>query len=807
MDYESAHRNIEELENFYRTQGVTNRNEATTRLQLVDRLLFECLGWDKADCIPEESQDKEYTDYTLHAPHRALIVEAKKEGIYFELPLGMAKPIYDISFFQKSHPTVHAAIEQAIGYCLKRGTTLGCVSNGYQLVAFLGSRTDGIAPLEGKALVFDSLEAMRDRSLQLWQNLSKPGTQALQLAVTLREGSASSPPAKLSSRLSATAYPGYKNRNDLQNELLILGDIIIEDLVKNFDQVEFLKECYCGSGALSQYALLNKKILENRYSTLFEQTAGAPTLSPLVTKSGVNQQALAESLTNRPILLLGDVGVGKTIFIKHLINIDVAELIANALVFYVDFGVNPTLGSELHPYMTSEMECQMYEKHGFDMLDSGFIRGVYQGDLARFKRGLHSHLLETDPNEFRRKEVEYLLEKTSDKDSHLKASLVHLSKSRHKQNIIILDNIDQRPHEFQQAVFLMGQSLAETWSATVYISIRPETFYKSKISGTMSAYHSRAFTIAPPRLEEVIHRRFEYAIRLLKSGRVPGVQSISANLQTIVRYLEVMLRSFKKDDSLVEFIDNLSGGNVRLALDLIRTFIGSGHVDATKIVYTKGYKVPLHEFLGAVMLGANRRYHPATSELINVFDISSFDGREHFLTLILLAQIDRWGQAQASDGYTPHLTLVEFAQNCGFQVSQTKYALDRLLKRKLIETNTKVSDESASYSLSYRITSVGAFYHMRLISMFAYVDPLVIDTPIIDPEVRSKMADVDALDQRLERAKIFYNYLAVQWKQVARPEVAFDFADAHGKLLNNISNIQERFAEPNKYRSSGSNAA
>ena len=35
----------------YSDLGIEHRNEATTRLQLIDELLFDCLGWDKVDCV------------------------------------------------------------------------------------------------------------------------------------------------------------------------------------------------------------------------------------------------------------------------------------------------------------------------------------------------------------------------------------------------------------------------------------------------------------------------------------------------------------------------------------------------------------------------------------------------------------------------------------------------------------------------------------------------------------------------------------------------------------------------------------
>lgn len=788
MDYEAAQQNIQELNRFYEKDGLHKlRNEATTRLHLIDSLLFECLAWSKEDCVAEEAHAGEYTDYSLYAPHRLLIVEAKKEGLHFELPAGMAKSVYQIAFFKNSHKEVYAAIEQAIDYCLLRGTLFGCVCNGHQLVAFLGSRTDGVPPLEGKAVVFDSLESMQNRFLELWQSLSKPGIQSHYLASMLQQRSTLSPPDKLSAKIAG--YPGYKNRNDIQNDLQILGGLVIEDLIKSYNKVEFLKECYAESGAMSQYAAVNRRILETRYSALFQQTAETPTLVPMVTKDGVNPQALSQSLSRRPILLLGDVGVGKTIFIQHLINITVADLLADAMVFYVDFGVNPTLSNELRPYLLKELSRQLLEDYQIDIEEGKFVRGVYYGDIQRFKRSTFSYLMESSPSEFKAREAEMLISKIRDQESHLKASFEHLSSARKKQIIVILDNIDQRPYDFQQNVFLIGQSIAETWTGTVYVSIRPETFYKSKTSGTLSAYHAKAFTISPPRIDRVIQKRLAYAIRVLNSGQVPGLEGIGANLVTISIYLNTLNRSFAKNEELIEFVDNISGGNVRLALDLIKTFVGSGHVNTTKITQIRGYIVPLHEFMRAVVHGDQEYYDPSKSELINLFDISSADGKEHFLALLLLAQLDRWGQASSNSGYASRAQLLEFGQNLGFQLAQLNHAIQRLIDKKLIESNTKTTDEAVTALLYYRITSVGAFYFRRLVGIFAYVDPVVVDTPILDPIIRAQIRDVYAVEERLDRAKVFYDYLAAQWSTFSRPDLPFDFNDAYKSLMTDMTRV------------------
>jgi hypothetical protein len=130
----------------------TSRNEATTRLQLIDALFFDCLGWSKDDVVLEESYGGEYADYSFNFPRRLLIVEAKKEGSYFELPIGLDKIEYSLPGLLRSTSALKAAIEQVIGYCQKRGVPFAAVCNGRQLVAFIASRSDGVPPLDGRAV-------------------------------------------------------------------------------------------------------------------------------------------------------------------------------------------------------------------------------------------------------------------------------------------------------------------------------------------------------------------------------------------------------------------------------------------------------------------------------------------------------------------------------------------------------------------------------------------------------------------------------------------------------------------------------
>jgi len=173
--YETCRANLELLA-AYHVDAERDRNEATTRLQLIDRLFFECLGWSReTDVELEQSQDGEYADYTFSAPRRIMIVEAKREGKYFEVPAGDNRLIVKLATICRDNADLKAAVEQAMGYCQRRGVPIGVVANGHQLMAFLAVRTDGIAPMEGQVLVFPSFQFMSTHFLRLWQGLSRPG--------------------------------------------------------------------------------------------------------------------------------------------------------------------------------------------------------------------------------------------------------------------------------------------------------------------------------------------------------------------------------------------------------------------------------------------------------------------------------------------------------------------------------------------------------------------------------------------------------------------------------------------------------
>ena len=279
-----------------------DRNEAQTRFDLIDTVLFECLDWSKDETKVERSSDGKYTDYEL-GRKRLAVVEAKKEGLSFKIPSGAIKnnKIKLSTLFSLEKSNIKEAVIQAKDYCSERGIQYGIVTNGHQYICFLASRTDGIPIKEGIAVVFISLRDMLENFELAWESMSKHGLENSNTNQLFKKVNIALP-KKLSSKL--IDYPKFRYKNELQSNLAMLSELFIQD-VANENEIEkkFYEECYCESGALSKYSLISKSILKARYSNLFPNNESSPTLQAIKDKKGLNITStdISSALSKRPI--------------------------------------------------------------------------------------------------------------------------------------------------------------------------------------------------------------------------------------------------------------------------------------------------------------------------------------------------------------------------------------------------------------------------------------------------------------------------------------------------------------------------
>jgi hypothetical protein len=776
-----------------------DRNEATTRLALIDRLLFDCLGWGRDEADLEDHERGQYADYVLSRERRRLVVEAKREGATFELPEGLDQVVNVEALFALGGETA-AALEQVERYAHDRGIPYAAICNGHQLVAFIANRQDGIDVRRGRALVFPSPASMLAGFGQLWAGLNRGACAAMSLSRILGARVQTRPP-KLAEQVQN--YPGSARADERQFMLATLNVLFLPDYVRD-DQNEdtFLLECYCPPGAFSRLAMLNRSVLRTRYSLALGEELKVG-LDEAATKDGLNpalrDQVAASSAGKEPLVLLGDVGVGKTMFLRRLLRVDAKEIAEDGIILYTDLGRDAVL-SEIKTFVAASFKKQLLERYATDIDAADFLRGTYQAEVARFGRGIHGELAKSDPDEFRRRQIDYLASLSKNVEEHMRRSLEHLVKLRRQQVVIVLDNIDQRRRTDQEQVFLLAESFAKSWPCTVFVTLRPESFNASRVSGALTGYQPRAFTVLPPRVENVVAKRLEFGAKHYEEhGRLPEWLGWTADSDDLRDYLGVLIKSFRRSDPLQRTLVNLSGGNARRALELMRAFVESPHAEHFRTLKRSresedgDYLVPAHDFLRAALLGDAAHYSPERSRIPNLFDITTMDTSEHFLLPCLLGLLSRESNRGEGEGYLLAEEAYRSVQSLGFSTDQVDFAMKRAMWGQLVEVLPPEAETDGIDSI--RLTSVGAYAHQALALDFQYYDAVVIDTPIADASLRDGIRVVHAISARLDRAETFIDYLGNCWEESGLSEVdLFDWRLARSAVEKELARIRSRLS-------------
>ena len=759
-------------------------NEAQTRFHFIDLFLTNCLGWPRDVIHVERAEGREYTDYELGEPRR-VIWEAKREGNYFDLPPNPNRRLVaSLTSVMLLSATVTTAIKQVQSYCASRGVPFAVVCNGHQLIAFIAVRMDGTRPLDGNCLVCDGHGQLRQHFPKIWSVLSPQGISERRLLRLLTTDIPSAIPPKLS--YSTPKYHEYRYKSNSQASLRTLADLLLEDLPHTPDLEEtFYRHCYCESGALSQYALLSKSILHARYASLFDSTQPSPHITPLKpTKHtlSVTPEMLSNALARRPFVLLGDVGVGKTSFLKNLIYNTAKTEFANSIYIYIDLGSQAALATDLKVFVIGETENQLYSRYDIDIRENRFVRGVYNVDIDRFRKGIYGPISENEPIKFEEKLVEFLDNKLSIPEQHLRHSIQHIVRGRLRPIIMIIDNADQRNLNTQQDAFLVAQNFASQTDAALFIAVRPRTFHHSRRAGSLSAYPQKVFSISPPRPERVLNKRLEFALDIASGNLpVPHASNLRLNSPNLSLFIKALLNSLRYNTELVELLSNITGGNIREVVELVKNFIGSPNVDSDKIIRIMEeegrYRIPVHEFSKSALLGDYSHYHEDSSLAMNVFDVRFPDQREHFLVLVVLGFLNHDESHRDNEGFVTAATLLRECQDRGFTEDQGYSAVRRMTNRRLIETTERVTfaeDAMGENALltelpdAFRITTVGAYHLERWLGTFSYLDAMVFDTPIFPQAAMDEIGRTPQsfeIGERLERTLAFRSYLSDVWHE------------------------------------------
>jgi GTPase SAR1 family protein len=514
----------------------------------------------------------------------------------------------------------------------------------------------------------------------------------------------------------------FRYRSEFQENLRDLSSLLLEEIEDNPAlKPSFYKECYVSVEANNRHLLLSKNIISGRYRRASDDGV---TPSALQASDATTDGVTFDGIGSRPIVVIGDVGVGKTSFFENLYeNLDQADK-TDTYFIHINLGRRANLSADVKTYVLAEIPATLKATYGIDIDHGDFVNAIYHRELHDFDNSVRGLLREVDDVAYRKERIAFLAELVSRRDTHLQASLGHLSRGRNKHIILVMDNADQRDFKVQQEAFLIAQELAATRNLLVFVALRPSTFYMSKITGALSGYQNKLLTISPPPADEVVEKRLIFAVRVAEGKVAPAALSgIRFRFASVVHFLNAMLRSIRTNDAIKMFLSNITGGNTRAVIELITSFCGSPNVDSQKIVELEekrnSYRVPLHEFTKHALLGEYAYYNPQSSLVAcNIFDIGSPDPREHFLSSLIIAYLSSNVGVRDNDGFVAGAKLVAEMSLFGFIDLQARHALRQLAAKKLIETphahyrEIPVAETEPPEQFHFRATSVG-IYHLR----------------------------------------------------------------------------------------------
>ncbi|QLA20116.1 ATP-binding protein [Desulfolutivibrio sulfoxidireducens] len=710
-------------------------NEADTRAKIIDRILKQCLNWKESNISRENHVTDGYIDYKIsQGSVTKFVIEAKKTGDHFAIPLIRKNRYYKIDGSIKSIPNLIEAMEQAKRYCDDIGCKYAIITNGYQFILFTAIIL-GKSWREGKCLVFRSLEDIKDNFLLFYRIFASDSVAEGSLVSHMEKHRSL---LKFGKIIDTIHNPDYTwSRNELYTYIQPIAEIAFHELLDD-RRSNILKECYVYEKTNTTKDELDSFFCDylphfsKQYNVKeIDKTGASSELIGLMRRDRLNKGQL--------IVLLGGIGVGKSTFIHRYYKFILSD-VEQFLWFYIDFrNIEPT------PLAIEEFI--------FRQIDEKW-KAVYHEVLYE---KIRTELSDHDKNDFK-----YYYGK--------------LFKALHSigYNIsIVIDNIDQHDIELQESIFLYASNICDTLKTITLISVRENTFLMSTRLGVFDAYHIPKFHISAPDFIILIIKRIDYAIKLVKSNDFDKLfypMPVEKKSQ-LVAYLTVIKTSLlsknPQAEKIVKFIDNISVGNMREALRMFNNFIVSGNTNVNEILCkyrsTGSYQIAFHQFIKSMLLGERRYYDQDKSNIINLFDFDTSISDSHSnLFRILHFLYDKYNtQSKIGTGYVEIDCILNVGNEIGLAREVLRDSLERLAKYSLVELDnlSKIDIKNASYA---KITHAGVFYLKELCKQFVYIDTVLSDTPIADCATFDKillMINETDIPKRLARAEEFCRYL------------------------------------------------
>jgi energy-coupling factor transporter ATP-binding protein EcfA2 len=743
-----------------------DRNEAETRHKIIDFVIHQFLAWPRNRVAVEENIHPGYADYILKKTNGEdwLFIEAKRAGLYFDLPVPN-NPSETSTFIAikklLTDDNIRAAMEQVRKYCFDSGCEYACVTNGHEWIFFKtfekGKRWETL-----QAFVVRSLEFFRAEYTKAWNNLS---FVAIAERSSLPSLLASAPPKDRGLFYPKEKINAYSHTINANRLAAALRPVITRYFgVIGDHETEFMDRCYVLQRDYQDTSKGMRSIIQDSLSPYFaefgvkqlEDSGKGGQLGGRLTKN------IKYGRKGEVLVLFGGTGSGKSTFIKRLLHHKPPKWLRDhSVVAIVDLLDVPEDKQAIHQAIWAGLVSSLDSASLLKADRSNLLAGLFSDRFETAKKQQLSGL--SPSSEVYNVKLNELVQSWRSDFRYCAARLVEYWKTKDKGAIVVVDNTDQYSSPLQDFCFSTAQEISSALGSVTLISMREERFHNSKIHGLLDAFQNSGFHISSPKPADVFKKRLEYVMELLSVDRRRRkvMQDVEPGIvQDSKIYLHILYREFSDEKSpLNAFLSACAHGNIRLSLDLFRSFALSGYTNVDEMISKRRWNFLIHQVIKPVMTPSRYFYDEKLSDIPNVYQVRHTRHGSHFTALRILRKLAKSVDA-SSPAYVSVVELASYFADTFNMVDDYVRNLDMLLKHGFVEANNRVDAYSEDVD-QIKITNYGIYLLNELAYNFTYLDLISTDCGIYNETVHNYL---------IEAARSEYNHF-VRHERLKRVEL------------------------------------
>lgn len=441
----------------------------------------------------------------------------------------------------------------------------------------------------------------------------------------------------------------------------------------------------------------------------------------------------------RRLNIVGDVGVGKTTFLKHLFALHFGDsAFVSTHPIYIDFAnFNASAGTAVSriedKFVTTVWSTleKLFGSAEIAKLDDAIFETapIFSGDrLLVNRQGI-------EPHEKSLRITAALTEATKSKRIELTyARINHICKDDVNRLVLIVDNID---HLSEEILKKLGEFLIQAQldlAPLLVVAMRDHTFNSGfsayRPDKTVMCWHQR---LNPPNLRTMLERRVEHFFPSSKFGESPQTVAIGAGVLRVDRekrkVIRALLTSPLSSQKTYEFLCAYTNYNLRDLFGNLQRIVGfHGYRGYSKELLMKEdarFDIGIDECLISLALGPYLMFFPDSSPVFNPYSSGDDTGP---LDRIVAARILQLLEHRTT--WINYKELIAILAGWGYSLPAIKAQMAAMANKDIVWTSTGAPEnlnEQSGIRLSYR----GQLYSRKILqrTVFNYMMSFNVEAP------------------------------------------------------------------------------